>query len=143
MSCHICAKQEEVLLCKFDQGAENYQFFPYFKQEPGMVSMCDYVLFAEDDDELVVFSVDLKDTADSPKRQTLLSKTFAEFIVNRIKSAFGDEAFPKQVRYRQVGVKTTCRKTVTKGYEKLKYDEDDYLVLLDYHYFYTRQLMEL
>ena len=143
MRCQIDTHHEEILLCKFDQGSKNYLLFPYFQQKPGMVSMCDYLLFAEDDEELVVFSVDLKDTIDSPKQQTLLAKTFAEFILNRIKAVFWEEGFPKQVRYRQIGIKTTCRKMTTKGYDKLKYDKDDYLVLLDYHRLYTRQLMEL
>lgn len=143
MQCQIDTKNEETLLCKFDQSGNNHKLFPYFKEVHGMVSMCDYILFVEDNNELVAFSIDLKDTIISPKQQTLIAKTFAEFIVNRIKVILGEASFPKPVRFRQIGIKTSCDKMTTKGYEKLVYDDDDYLVLPDYHHFYTRLLMDL
>ena len=143
MQCQIDTHHEETLLCKFDQGGENCQLFPYFQEVDGMVSMCDYILFVEDRDELFAFSVDLKDTVNSPKQQTLIAKSFAEFIVNRVKTVFGKEAFHKPVSYRQIGAKSTCDKMTTKGYENQAYDDDGYLVLPDYHHFYTRLLMDL
>lgn len=142
MSCQINTLNEEVLLCTFDEGAHNYKQFPYFQQVHGMVSMCDYILFVEDEKELVAFSIDLKDSTDGPKPQTLRSKTFAEFIVNRIKVVVGEKFFSKSVRYRQIGVKTTCHKMTTMGYAELAYDKDDYLVLPDYRHFYTRLMMD-
>ena len=143
MTCHIDCKDEEVLLCSFDERCNNSLQFPYFKEVHGMVSMCDYIVFVEDDNSLFVFLVDLKDSANSAKEQTCIAKTFAEFIVNRITEIFGAQSFYKPVQYRKIGVKSTNCKTTTKAYEKEAYDSDDYLVLLDYHHFYTRRLMDL
>lgn len=142
MKCRINTHQEEVLLCRFDQGSSNFQLFPYFQQSDGMVSMCDYILFVENDKELVAFSIDLKDSSISSKKQTLNTRTFAEFIINRIKIVKGDNAFPKPVRYQQIGIKTTCGKMTTKGYAQLAYDPDGYLVWPDYHCVNTRLLMD-
>lgn len=143
MACHIDRKHEEVLLCSFDERGNNNKLFPYFKEVSGFVSMSDYVLFVEDEDSLFVFSIDLKDSAHSPKQQTMLARTFAEFIINRIKTIFGESAFSKTIQYRQIGIKTTCFKTTTKAYENLHYDSDGYLTLLDCRRFYTRLLMDL
>ena len=142
MKCQIDTDKEEVLLCRFDQGSTNYQLFPYFQQREGMVSMCDYIMFVEDDKQLFAFTIDLKDSANGPQKQTSYARTFAEFIVNRVKAVFGEANFPKPVEYRQIGIKTTCGKMTTKGYTHLAYNSDGYLVLPDYHHFFTRQLME-
>ena len=143
MKCQIDTYKEEVLLCRFDQGSNNYLLFPYFQQSEGMVSMCDYIMFVEDNKKLFAFSIDLKDSTNGPKQQTIYAQTFAEFIVNRIRAVFGEADFPKPVEYRQVGIKTTCDKMTTMGYARLAYDSDGYLVLPDYHHFYTRQLMDI
>lgn len=142
MKCQIDTDKEEVLLCRFDQGGNNYQLFPYFQQVDGVVSMCDYILFVEDDKNLFTFSIDLKDSANGPKQQTIYAHTFAEFIINRIRAVFGATKFPKPVEYRQIGIKTTCDKMTTMGYTRLTYDNDGYLVLPDYHHFFTRLLMD-
>ncbi len=143
MSCKICIKDEEILLCSFDERGNNYRHFPYFQQKEGMVSMCDYILFVEDADKLFVFSIDLKDSTAGPRQQTLITKPFAEFIVNRIKAVRGEVNFPKPVEYRQIGIKTTQQKMTTKGYEEAAYDANGYLLLPDYHRFYTRWLINL
>ena len=144
MKCQINTNKEETLLCQFDLGGKNHNLFPYYNQKvSGMVSMCDYILFVENDREVFAFSIDLKDTNNSPKQQTLVAQTFAEFIVNRIKAVIGDNNFPKPVKYRQIGIKTTCDKMTTKGYANQAYDAEGYLVLPDYRHFYTRLLMDL
>jgi hypothetical protein len=144
MKCQIDTNKEETLLCKFDQGGKNHILFPYYNPNvSGMISMCDYILFVEDDREVFAFSIDLKDTNNSPKQQTYIAQTFVEFIINRIKAVIGENNFPKPVRYRQIGIKTTCDKMTTKGYEGLSYDEDNYLVIPDCHHFYTRLYMDL
>lgn len=142
MACRICTKDEEVLLCTFDERGNNYRHFPYFFQEEGMVCMCDYILFVEDANNLFVFSIDLKDSTSGPRQQTLRTKAFAEFIINRIRVVKGKDSFPKDVQYRQIGIKTTQQKMTTKGYEEL-YDSEGYRLLPDYHNFYTRWLMDL
>ena len=143
MMCQIDRYKEETLLCNFDQRGNNKLLFPYFQEEHGFVSMCDYILFVEDRQSLFIFLIDLKDTSDSPKQQTGIAQTFAEFIVRRITEIKGKEAFPKQIEYRRIGCKTTNARLTTKGYSKLAYDEDGYLVIPDYHHFYTRWLMDL
>lgn len=142
MVCRICVKDEEVLLCAFDERGNNYRHFPYFLQEEGMVCMCDYILFVEDANSLFVFSIDLKDSTSGPRQQTLRSKAFAEFIINRIRVVKGKDRFPKDIQYRQIGIKTTQQKMTTKGFEE-SYDPEGYLLLPDYHRFYTRWLMNL
>ena len=52
MSCSIECKDEEILLCSFDEKGNNANLFPYFCPEEGYLSMCDYILFAEDNDNL-------------------------------------------------------------------------------------------
>lgn len=142
MECKIYTKNEELLLCSFDERGNNYRHFPYFIQEEGMVSMCDYILFVEDTNNLFVFSIDLKDSNNGPREQTLRAKTFAKFIINRIQVIKGKDRFPKDVHFRQIGIKTTQQKMTTKGYEQ-SYDSEGYLLLPDYHTFYTRWLMNL
>lgn len=144
MECRICeSNNEETLLCSFDKGGDNYLLFPYFKEEHGLVSMCDYILFAEDDKSLFVFLIELKDSIHRAKRQTQIAQSFAEFLVKRIKETIGDTHFAKYVEYRKVGVKTTRSKMTTKGYYKLAYDPDGYAVLPDYHKFYVKRMKEL
>lgn len=143
MECKICTHHEEVLLCSFDRKDENYKTFPYFLEVDGMVSMCDYCLFVEDSTGLYVFSVELKDSTNGPKKQTLRGKVFAEFIINRIRAIKGEKAFPKEVHYGQVGIKTTCEKMTTKGYDEMGFDDDGYILWPDYHSLYTRRLIDL
>lgn len=143
MSCQIIRKNVETLLCSFDQRGRNSELFPYFEEHHGFVSMCDYILFAEDKQNLFVFLIDLKDSTNGPKAQTGIAQTFAEFIVRRITEIRGTAAFPKPVVYRRIGVKTTNAKMTTKGYASLEYDEERYLVLPDFHRFYAQWLMEV
>lgn len=143
MTCQIDCNKEETLLCSFDQRGHNNLLFPYFNEKHGFVSMCDYILFAEDHKNLFIFLIDMKDTSDSPKQQTGIAQTFAEFIISRITEIKGKDAFPKHVEYRRVGCKTAKTRLTTKGYSKLTYDVDGYIVLPDYHHFYTRWLMDL
>lgn len=143
MACKICTHTEELLLCSFDERANNYRHFPYFQQVEGMVSMCDYILFVEDVADLYVFSIDLKDSSNGPKKQTSRAKVFAEFILNRIRVVRGEKDFPKVIHYGQIGIKTTCNKMTTKGYDEMSFDEDNYMVLPDYHQLHTRVLMDL
>lgn len=143
MKCQIDCGNEEVLLCSFDRRNNNNTLFPYFNEVEGFVSMCDYILFVEDETNLFVFLVDLKDSTVSAKYQTCIAKAFAEFIVNRIIAIKGRQQFNKVVQYRMIGVKTTNSKMTTKGYENLAYDLDGYLVLPDFHHFYARRLMDI
>lgn len=143
MLCKIYPKDEEILLCSFDQEGDNCVLFPYFKEERGLVSMCDYILFVEDDEKMFVFLIELKDTAHRSKRQTCISQTFAEFLIKRIMVIKDETCFSKPVEYRKIGIKSTCSKMTTKGYETMIYDKDGYTVLPDYHRFYIKRMKEL
>jgi hypothetical protein len=143
MSCSIECKDEEILLCSFDEKGNNANLFPYFCPEEGYLSMCDYILFAEDNEKLFVFLIDLKDTTVSAKKQVGIARTFASFITDRISEIEGSANFPKPIEFRKIGIKTTQMKMTTKEYEKLAYDQDKYLVLPDYHHFYVRRYMNL
>ena len=140
MSCHICAsKSEEILLMSFDKEGDNCKLFPYFQEKQGLVSMCDYILFVEDNNNMFVFVIEMKDTSHSSKRQTMISQPFAEFLVNRIE-AISDNSFSKHIEYRKIGIKSGCSKMTTKGYASLSYNKDGYLTLPDYRKFYTKQM---
>lgn len=143
MSCSIECKDEEILLCSFDRKGNNEKLFPYFCPRDGYLSMCDYILFAEDNEKLFVFLIDLKDTTNSAKKQVEIAQTFASFITDRISEIEGSANFPKPIEFRKIGIKTTHMKMTTKEYEKLAYDKDNYLVLPDYHHFYVRRYMDL
>ena len=143
MSCHICtSKSEEILLMSFDKEGDNSKLFPYFKEEQGLVSMCDYILFVEDNSNMFVFVIEMKDSAHRSKRQAMISQPFAEFLINRIKAISGINSPSKHVEYRKIGIKSGCSKMTTKGYASLAYDKDSYLVLPDYRTFYTKQMKE-
>lgn len=144
MSCHICAsKGEEILLMAFDQEGDNCKLFPYFQERPGLVSMCDYILFVEDDKNLFVFLIELKDSSHRSKKQVMISQSFAKFLVNRIKAISDKQSFFKPVEYRKIGIKSGCSKMTTKGYDTASYDKDGFTFLLDYHNFYIRWLKDL
>ena len=144
MSCRICtSKGEEILLCSFDKEGDNYMLFPYFQEEEGLVSMCDYILFVEDEKTLFVFLVELKDSSHRSKKQVLLSQPFAEFLVNRVKAANSNVLFCKDIEYRKIGVKSKCYKMTTRGHASLAYDKDGFAILPDYHNFYIKWLKEL
>lgn len=143
MLCRICFKDDEFLLCGFDRKGDNHLLFPYFNEKKGFVSMCDYILFVEDDENLFIFLIELKDSNHGPKKQTRISQTFAEFLIRRIRVIYGEDQFPKHVEYRSVGIKSGCLKMKTKGYEALAYDKNGYVVLPDYHSFFIRRMKEL
>lgn len=144
MSCHICdSYEDEILLCSFDKEGGNSKLFPYFQEEQGLLSMCDYILFVEDDNKMFVFLVELKDSSHHSKKQTLIAQSFAEFLVSRIKAIRDEALFSKDIEYRKIDVKSRCSKMTTKGYASLSYDPDGYTVLPDYHKFYIKQLKEL
>lgn len=144
MECRICStKDEEILLCRFDQGGDNCKLFPYFNEEHGLVSMCDYILFVEDDKSLFVFLIELKDSAHSPQKQTTIAQTFAEFLVKRIETINDKYSIIKPVSYRKVGIKSRRSKITTKGHANLTYNKNNYVVLPDCHKFYIKQMKEL
>jgi len=115
------------LACRFD--VEN-DLFPYFQNKEGYKKMCDYIVFAENAAKVYVFLVELKNSQESPQRQLVISKPFAEFLMSRIKKV--DNLPHKEIVYRMIGIKQRARasKKTTKGFiNDYLYDSDGYLLL--------------
>ena len=99
----ICKKNQEYLLCQFDRQGLNHQLFPYYNPKvESLVSMCDYILFVEENTRLLVLLIELKHRS-SPKRQLDVSESFGLFICNRLRVIFDD--FDKKPIFRKIGVK--------------------------------------
>ncbi len=118
-------KGQTLLVCRFDVKED---LFPYFQNKEGYKKNCDYIVFAESAAKLYVFLVELKDSQESPQRQLYVSKTFAEFIISRIK-VVEDNMPDKEIIYKMIGIKKKARKKSTKGFEDDYKFEDDYLLL--------------
>lgn len=128
------------LSCCFDKGGLNTKEFPYFNDIEGYCKMCDYIVFAEDDERLFVFLVELKNS-NSPIKQLDITETFAKFIIARMQLI--EDNFDKDIYYRKIGVKLTHnghQKRGTKGYE-FCYDDNNYALLPDYRRFDLKYLM--
>lgn len=104
MSCEIFPdKNQEHLLCQFDKQGLNSNNFPYYNPVvDGLVSMCDYILFVEENDRMLVLMLELKHN-ESPRRQVEINESFGRFICERLKVIFND--FDKPIVYRKIGVK--------------------------------------
>ena len=103
MHCQIVkGKDQNYLQCKFDKEGENNKRFPYFNcLVDGLVCMCDYIMFVEEMDRMIVFLIELK-WSDSPCRQVSVNLPFGRFICERLKALFDD--FDKPCVYRKIGI---------------------------------------
>lgn len=131
MKCEICSEKrgQEWLLVSFDLKGNNKELFPYFNENPGLVSMCDYFVFIEQSQRLTVVAVELKHHLDSPETQIYVNIPFARFIIERIKEISPKIFKDVVIQYRGIGVKQSYKsKPFTKGYS-LSYNEKDYALL--------------
>lgn len=132
MSCEIFPyKDQEYLLCQFDKQGNNCDIFPFFRPEvDGLVSMCDYTLFVEENQRLIVLLLELKHNA-SPRRQVEINESFGRFICERLKVIFED--FDKPLVYRKIGIKERYNPLHgTQGYV-FSFDDNGYTVLPNPH----------
>ncbi len=126
MKCDVIASQtQSYILCEFDRKNQNYKVFPFFNATvKGLVCMCDYILFWEREDRLLVLLIELKSSS-SPLRQLDQTEPFAKFICDKCKLVFGDR-WTKRYTIMKMGInKSNTTKRPTQGYKL----EDDNGVL--------------
>ena len=128
MSCEIFPKKDqEYLLCQFDRRGHNCDNFPYFREEvDGFVSMCDYTLFVEEDNRLIVLLLELKHDS-SPRRQVEINESFGRFICERLKVLFDD--FDKTLVYKKIGIRERYNPLHGTQDYVFSFDEKGYTVL--------------
>lgn len=129
MSCEIFPyKGQEYLLCQFDRQGFNNQSFPYFNSDvDGLVCMCDYILFVEELDRMLVLLLELKHDA-SPQKQVRINLSFARFICERLKTIF-DTSFIKPCVYRKIGIRERYKPLHSTQDYVFEFDETDYALL--------------
>ena len=100
--------------------------FPFFKNISGLKKMCDYILFAEENNYLHIFLIELKLSPMSAKKQLIAAEEFAKFLINSC-SRVGmviDNFSVKKVRICQKFIKKRSQLNVGNSYE---FDADRYL----------------
>lgn len=83
--------------------------FPYFNEIGGLKKMCDYILFAEEENYLYVFLIELKLGTISARKQLDSAKEFVNYIINTA-NRIGKE-IDERVAYRKVRI---CHKKIKK-----------------------------
>ncbi len=66
-------------LYRIDQPGIN--LFPYFKETSELRRICDYILFAEDDEQIYVFAIELKKGASRSRKQLQAAKIFIKYVI--------------------------------------------------------------
>lgn len=102
------------------------QDFPFFKEVKGLKKMCDFVLFAEEDNHLHIFLIELKLSPDSAKKQLDAAKEFALFLIkssNRIGKEINNYSI-KKIRICQKFVNKRKKMAMENNYE---FDTNDFL----------------
>ena len=106
-------------LYRFDQ---NYKA-DHFAREKGLSQMCDYFLFAEENDSLFVFSIELKNSSNlNAKQQLLAGECFMQYIVNTAKRV-GEAIQIEDCNFKRIKI-TNQKKSSTKTGEL--FDTDGY-----------------
>lgn len=123
----VCNKNQEYLLCQFDKQGFNNQLFPYFNPGiDGLVCMCDYILFVEENARFLVLLLELKHRS-SPKRQLDVSEPFGLFIYNRLRVLFDD--FDKKPIIRKIGVKESYNPMHSTQDYRFDFDDEGFALL--------------
>lgn len=73
----------EISLFRFDPNHEN--LFPYFSDTSGLKKICDYILFAEQEQFLYVFLIELKKGRESAGKQLNATEDFVNYIIKSAK----------------------------------------------------------
>lgn len=127
----ICNKNQEYLLCQFDRQGLNNQLFPYFNPKvESLVSMCDYILFVEENTRFLVLLLELKHRS-SPKRQLDVSESFGLFICNRLRVLFDE--FDKKPIIRKIGVKESYNPMHSTQDYRLEFNDEGFALLPNPH----------
>lgn len=100
--------------------------FPFFKELKGLKKMCDFILFAEENNHLYVFLIELKLGPESAQKQLAAANEFAVFLlksskrIGQIVSHFS----VKKIRICQQIVNKRNKLALENNYQ---FDEDNYL----------------
>ena len=88
MSIKIDKRGCKYLAYSFDKDLKGYKggLFPYFKRVAKLSSICDYIIFAEDntDKKLFVLLIELKKSSANTLPQLKAGKIFAQFLINTV-----------------------------------------------------------
>jgi hypothetical protein len=126
-------------LYKFD--TEKKTIFPYFKKDHGLRKICDYVLFAEAENDMYIFLIELKKgTHNSSGKQLEASKIFVQYLIDSAKRV-GYGELDKDIYIRTVRI---CDASNSKKSTKEKVIEYDVNGHVDYRYqqFRLKMLMD-
>ena len=137
-------EESAYLLYRFDQQPGSDLFpFPYFNLRDkngtglGVAKACDYVLFAEKDDEKFIVLIELKKGKEDPIPQLEQMKYFVEFIQNRANRA----GIELDANIRMVGISDEIHRHGTR-YRDLSYDENDFAQLYHCEYIWLKDVLK-
>ncbi|KAA6322986.1 hypothetical protein EZS27_027532 [termite gut metagenome] len=109
MKMQIVPENIEYFLYKFDTKKET--IFPYFKKGHGLRKICDYILFAEAENIIYIFSIELKKgTHNSSGKQLEASKIFVKYIIDSA-IRVGYSELDKDINIRTVRICDDRKKT--------------------------------
>ena len=100
--------------------------FPFFREVKGLKKMCDFILFAEENNHLHIFLIELKLSPDSAKKQLDAASEFAFFLLNSGKriGQIVNHFSIKKIRICQQFVNKRSKMALENNYE---FDENNYL----------------
>lgn len=100
--------------------------FPFFKEVKGLKKMCDFILFAEENNHLHIFLIELKLSPDSAKKQLDAANEFALFLLNSCKriGQIVNHFSVKKIRICQQFVNKRSKLALENNYE---FDENNFL----------------
>ncbi|MCC7429757.1 hypothetical protein IT568_02820 [bacterium] len=95
------AKEQEILIYKFD---ENQDKFPFFKDLEKAKSMCDYILFyAKGENKIFVFICNLKSkNTNNNSEQMRAGEIFADFLSKTVKRLGKDKLSKIKIRFKWI-----------------------------------------
>lgn len=100
------------LLYRFDPNQMN--LFPYFAKTSGLKQICDYILFAEEGNNLHILLIELKHGTESARSQLIASECFVDFILKsakRVQLELTENQYVKKIRVSEERAKQRNRKT--------------------------------
>lgn len=100
--------------------------FPYFEQVHGLNKICDFIIFAETNTQLMVLLIEMKRHSGSPEAQINTTEPFINFIFARAKRIGIN--IEKEIIIRKLGLKDSksTQKQLTKYYKNFHFNSDYY-----------------
>lgn len=100
--------------------------FPFFKEVSGLKKMCDYILFAEENNHLHIFLIELKLGNMSARKQLASAEEFAKFLLNSC-SRVGTVIEHFSVKKIRICQKLVDKRTKLDVGNSFEFDTDRYL----------------